>query len=339
MLLDAWPFAFLLLLVPALLLLEAHAARRRRRALALLVDADLLPRLVPAVAGPLAPGPPCLPPRCRGRPRHRPGPAALGDGRAGDAAARPRHRRRARHLAQHAGPRRAAEPAGPGQGSRALAGRDPAPRGRASAGALHLRRPDRRAVPADPRPRAVPGPARGGQRRGRGPARQRARPGTPPGGGAAGRCRSGLHRSDPDQRRRGPRQRAPGGRPPRGRARLRPLHGRHRRSGQDHAGAGPPGRRRRGTSGLQGPDSADPDAPRHPDGDRRGGGRDLRPVGDGRAVAAAALPRAGSRPSPARRPRRGRRAPCSTASSSSWPSRSCSSLWRCSCAGGRRDKR
>jgi Ca-activated chloride channel family protein len=46
--LDGWPFAFLLLLVPALLLLEAHAARRRRRALAFLVDAELLPRLVPS---------------------------------------------------------------------------------------------------------------------------------------------------------------------------------------------------------------------------------------------------------------------------------------------------
>jgi Ca-activated chloride channel family protein len=49
MLLDAWPFALLLVLVPALLLLEAHAARRRRQALTLLVDADLLPRLVTPV--------------------------------------------------------------------------------------------------------------------------------------------------------------------------------------------------------------------------------------------------------------------------------------------------
>lgn len=46
--LDAPPFALLLLaLVPALLLLQAHAFRRRSRALALLLDAEILPRLLP----------------------------------------------------------------------------------------------------------------------------------------------------------------------------------------------------------------------------------------------------------------------------------------------------
>jgi Ca-activated chloride channel family protein len=47
---DGWPYAFLLLLVPALVMLEAYAGRRRRRALALLVDAELLPRLLPQPA-------------------------------------------------------------------------------------------------------------------------------------------------------------------------------------------------------------------------------------------------------------------------------------------------